>query len=55
MSSMRSDHGVSVSLYAEDPDGLEFEISWTVSGGISSPTRELDVEAEMTRRGITIP
>lgn len=25
-----SDHGVSKSLYAHDPDGLEFEVLWTV-------------------------
>ena len=25
-----SDHGVSKSLYAEDPDGIEFEIMWRV-------------------------
>ena len=27
-----SDHGVSLSLYAKDPDGLEFEVFWTVPG-----------------------
>jgi catechol-2,3-dioxygenase len=25
-----SDHGVSKSLYANDPDGIEFEIMWAV-------------------------
>lgn len=25
-----SDHGVSKSLYAKDPDGIEFEIMWAV-------------------------
>ena len=29
----QSDHGVSLSLYAKDPDGLEFELFWTVPGG----------------------
>ena len=24
-----SDHGVSKSLYAHDPDGIEFEVLWT--------------------------
>ena len=33
-----SDHGVSLSLYAKDPDGLEFEIFWTVPGGTSAGT-----------------
>jgi catechol-2,3-dioxygenase len=50
-----SDHGVSLSLYAKDPDGLEFEIFWTVPGGTPVGTRELDLEGELSRRGITIP
>jgi catechol-2,3-dioxygenase len=50
-----SDHGVSLSLYAKDPDGLEFEIFWTVPGGTSVGTRPLNLEAELTRRGIPIP
>jgi len=49
-----SDHGVSLSLYAKDPDGLEFEIFWTVPGGQSVPTRALDLEGELGRRGIVI-
>ena len=49
-----SDHGVSLSLYAKDPDGLEFEIFWTVPDGSSTPTRELDLEGELARRGITM-
>ena len=48
-----SNHGVSLSLYAKDPDGLEFEIFWTVPGGTSIGTRELDLEGELARRGIT--
>ena len=47
-----SNHGVSLSLYAKDPDGLEFEIFWTVPGGKSTPTRELDLEGELARRGV---
>jgi catechol-2,3-dioxygenase len=45
-----SDHGVSLSLYAKDPDGLEFEIFWTVPGGQSVGTRPLDLDAELARR-----
>ncbi len=45
----QSDHGVSLSLYAKDPDGLEFEIFWTVPGGTSVGTRALDLEAEVAR------
>ena len=50
-----SDHGVSLSLYAKDPDGLEFEIFWTVPGGSPGPTRELALEGELARRGIPMP
>lgn len=50
-----SDHGVSLSLYAKDPDGLEFEIFWTVPGGRSAPTKALDLEGELARRGIAMP
>ena len=49
-----SNHGVSLSLYAKDPDGLEFEIFWTVPGGISARTRELDLEGELARRGLPL-
>ena len=49
-----SSHGVSLSLYAKDPDGLEFEIFWTVPDGRPAPTRELDLEGELRRRGIAI-
>ena len=47
-----SDHGVSLSLYAKDPDGLEFEIFWTVPGGRPIGTRALDLDAELARRGL---
>jgi catechol-2,3-dioxygenase len=50
-----SDHGASLSLYAKDPDGLEFEIFWTVPGGTSTGTRPLDLEGELARRGIPLP
>jgi catechol-2,3-dioxygenase len=50
-----SDHGVSLSLYAKDPDGLEFEIFWTVPEGKPVGTRPLHLEAELARRGIAVP
>jgi len=50
-----SNHGVSLSLYAKDPDGLEFEIFWTVPGGVSARTTELDLEGELAHRGLAIP
>jgi catechol-2,3-dioxygenase len=48
----QSDHGTSLSLYAKDPDGLEFEIFWTVPAGTPVGTRPLDLEAELAKRGI---
>ena len=50
-----SNHGVSLSLYAKDPDGLEFEIFWTVPDGVSARTTELDLEGELARRGLAMP
>ena len=50
-----SDHGVSLSLYAKDPDGLEFEIFWTRPDGQPTPTRALDLAGELARRGIAAP
>ncbi len=54
-SAMRSDHGVSLSLHAKDPDGLEFEIFCTASRGDSGATSELDLAAEPARGGIAVP
>ncbi|OFV91221.1 MAG: hypothetical protein A3G76_13550 [Acidobacteria bacterium RIFCSPLOWO2_12_FULL_65_11] len=48
-----SNHGTSLSLYAKDPDGLEFEVFWTVPGGVSGRRTALDIDAEMSKRGIT--
>jgi catechol-2,3-dioxygenase len=50
----QSDHGVSLSLYAKDPDGLEFELFWTVPDGKPVGTRPLDLERELARRGVTV-
>ena len=48
-----SDHGVSLSLYAKDPDGLEFEVFWTVPDGTPVGTRALHLDRELSRRGLT--
>jgi catechol-2,3-dioxygenase len=48
----QSDHGTSLSLYAKDPDGLEFEVFWTVPGGTPVGTRALNLEAELAKRGV---
>jgi catechol-2,3-dioxygenase len=50
----QSDHGTSLSLYAKDPDGLEFEIFWTVPDGQPAGTRALDIDAELARRGLPV-
>ena len=50
----QSDHGTSLSLYAKDPDGLEFEIFWTVPGGTPVGTRALNLEAELAKRGVRV-
>jgi catechol-2,3-dioxygenase len=47
-----SDHGVSKSLYAVDPDGIEFEVMWAVpkESWPSGPgTQRLDLDAELAR------
>ena len=51
-----SDHGSTKALYARDPDGLEFEVSWLVpashlpveDGPMTAP---LDLDAELARYG----
>jgi catechol-2,3-dioxygenase len=50
----QSDHGTSLSLYAKDPDGLEFELFWTVPDGTPVGTRPLDLERELARRGLAV-
>ena len=47
-----SDHGASKSLYAHDPDGIEFEVMWAVpkEHWPSNPSTErLDLDAELAR------
>ena len=50
-----SDHGVSKSLYARDPDGIEFEVMWAVPqeqwGELEHEAviEALDMEAELAR------
>ncbi|MGB7220294.1 MAG: VOC family protein [Vicinamibacterales bacterium] len=49
-----SNHGTSLSLYAKDPDGLEFEVFWTVPGGVAGRRTALDIEGEAAKRGISL-
>jgi catechol-2,3-dioxygenase len=52
-----SDHGVSKSLYGQDPDGNEFEIMWRVPREQwgeyehAAVIKPLDIEAEVARFG----
>ena len=57
-----SDHTVSKSLYAQDPDGLEFEVCWVVplaqldpDVAVSPRPRPLDLDAEIERFGALTP
>lgn len=49
-----SNHGTSLSLYAKDPDGLEFEVFWAVPGATETFTGPLDLEGELAKRGIPL-
>lgn len=50
-----SDHGANKSLYAQDPDGLEFEVMWLVPPELwgaeehEAIIRPLDLDAELVR------
>jgi catechol-2,3-dioxygenase len=51
-----SDHGSTKALYARDPDGIEFEVSWLVPADLLTPdvtmtTAPLDLDAEISRYG----
>jgi catechol-2,3-dioxygenase len=55
-----SDHGTTKSLYAKDPDGLEFEVVWVIPADLlddaarqraTSRPRPLDLEREKARYG----
>ena len=51
-----SDHGSTKALYAHDPDGIEFEVSWLVPAALLDPdqtisTQPLHLEREIERYG----
>ncbi len=58
-----SDHGTTKSLYAVDPDGLEFEVVWLIPADRLTDTdrdsatsiRPLDLDAELARFGREAP
>ncbi|MBV9898257.1 MAG: VOC family protein [Chloroflexi bacterium] len=55
-----NDHGASLSLYAQDPDGNEFEVFWAVpkeewdtrAAGTALHDGQLDIEGEARKRGM---
>ena len=54
-----SDHGTTKSLYARDPDGIEFEVAWVVPADLidaqalagKATIAHLDLEREKARYG----
>jgi catechol-2,3-dioxygenase len=54
-----SDHGVNKSVYARDPDGLEFEVMWLTPPALwgheesEAIVRPLDIDADKHRYGAT--
>jgi catechol-2,3-dioxygenase len=58
-----SDHGTTKALYAKDPDGIEFEVSWLVPAELvddvpqeaKATTRPLNLPAEIERYGVDRP
>ena len=58
-----SDHATTKALYARDPDGLEFEVSWLLPADLVTDdvraqgmtTRPLDLDAEIARYGARTP
>jgi catechol-2,3-dioxygenase len=55
-----SDHGTTKALYAHDPDGLEFEVSWLVpadllTDDLTMQTLPLDLDAAIARYGADTP
>ncbi len=47
-----TDHGTTKSLYAKDPDGLEFEVVWIIPAHLLTPD---DVDARTTIRSLDLP
>src|SRR5918997_4180340 len=58
-----SAHATTKALYAKDPDGLEFEVSWLLPAALVTPeltegapmTAPLDLDREIARYGGTTP
>jgi len=55
-----SNHGTTRALYARDPDGLEFELTWVMPSELVTPadaptTKALDLAADIARFGADTP
>jgi catechol-2,3-dioxygenase len=54
-----NNHGISRSVYAQDPDGLEFEVMWEVPEELITADEAsnvpLDIEGDMARFGADAP
>ena len=58
-----SDHGTTKALYAKDPDGIEFEVSWLVPAELiddevraaKATTKPLELQREIERYGADRP
>jgi catechol-2,3-dioxygenase len=51
-----TDHGTTRALYAKDPDGIEFELTWIIPANLLTSTdtpsmKPLDLEADIDRFG----
>ena len=46
-----SDHGSTKALYAQDPDGIEFEVSWLVPAALLDPDQTISTLAAAPRAG----
>src|SRR3712207_97294 len=45
-----SDHATTKALYAQDPDGLEFEVSWLLPADLITPERSEEHTSELQSR-----
>ena len=54
-----NNHGVSRSIYAHDPDGIEFEVMWELPIELIAPDEPsnvpLDLDADIARFGAATP
>jgi catechol-2,3-dioxygenase len=49
-----TNHGMSLSVYGRDPDGIEFEVFWNPGTSVGENV-PLDLKAELEKRGVSWP